>query len=129
MLDMKRPLMLTAVAILLAAATISSQADQTNIVQNLRVQLFGVTQGDTTTIDPITITSVKVDMISTRDVISALGTATGNTFSRAARLVVVTPLVGGGSKVQVRDDALTVDVTSFFSHEQESPAVTGSQSN
>src|SRR6267142_2716623 len=103
MLDMKRPLILIAVAILLATATFSSKADQTNLVQNFQIQLFGVKQG---------------------------GTATyGNTYSRAAKLVVVSPLAGGNSSVQVRDGDLNTDVSGFFSHEQTSPAVSGSQSN
>jgi len=129
MLDMKRPLILIAVAILLATATFSSNADQTNLVQNFQIQLFGVKQGGTATYGNITITSVDVEMVGTRDVIRALGTATGNNYSRAAKLVVVSPLAGGNSSVQVRDGDLNTDVSGFFSHEQTSPAVSGSQSN
>ncbi|MBC8003279.1 MAG: hypothetical protein H7X97_11900, partial [Opitutaceae bacterium] len=56
-------------------------------------------------------------------------TATGNTFGHHAKLVVVTPLGGGDSVVQVRDGSGKVDVSPFFLHEQVSAAVSGSISN
>ena len=106
-----------------------ASADQTNVVQNLSVQLRGVQPGDPVT-NRFTVTtglgSVRID---TRDVIKALGLATSNLFSRSARLVIVTPVGGGDSAIQIRDGSGPVDVTRFFLHEQVSGLVSGSVSN
>jgi len=67
--------------------------------------------------------------IDTRQVIQAIGTATANTFSGRAKLVLVTPLGGGYSSIQIRDGNNSVDVTSLFAHDQLSDFVSGSVSN
>lgn len=119
---------LAVLSLLTVLGAVRASADQTNVVQNLIVQLRGVQPGGPVT-NRFTVTtglaSVKID---NRDIIDALGAATGNTFSRAARLVIVTPLGGGDSAVQVRDRTNKVDVTRFFRHEQLSEAVSGTVS-
>ena len=104
-------------------------ADQTNLVQTLSVQLAGIKQGGASTAGNIVIKNVDTVRVGTDAVISALGAASGNTFSRNARLVVVTPLPGGFSSVQVRDGTVSVDVTGLFNHEQLSGSVGVSLAN
>ena len=79
---------------LIAAGSLQARAQSgTNVDLNVNVALTGVTQsGDTT---------ARVH-IGTRDVIDAIATQTGNTFSTKARLLLVTP-VGGDSSFVVRD--------------------------
>jgi hypothetical protein len=91
------------------------QAQQTNVVQNLNIQLFGFSQGGTSSFGSTVTTNANLAQVGNRQIIQALGTATGNTFSPASRLVVVTPLGGGNTTVQVRDGSNSpVDVTQFF---------------
>jgi len=102
---------------------------QTNLVQNLSVQLFGVSQGGSFSGGGITGTNVNSVRVDTRQVIQALGTATFNTFSSfGSRLVVVTPVDGSSeSRIQVRDGTnAPVDVTDFFNFQEVSDAVNGS---
>jgi len=110
-----------AAALLLAAAR--SQADQTNLVQNLGIQLMGVMQGRTFTNGNFVVTSARYVPVDSRRIIAALGNATANTFSPTSRLAVVTPLAGGFASIQVRDGATAVDVTGFFVHENLSDIV------
>ena len=114
---------------LLSLGIPQAHADTTNIVQNLSVQLWGVQPGGPVTNRNTIVTGLGRAKIGNRQIIEALGTATGNTFATRARLVVVTPLGGGSSAIQVRDGTLTVDVTGFFSHAQLGGAVSGSSSN
>jgi hypothetical protein len=109
---------LTAVAALFAVATFQSNADTTNLVQNVSIQLTGYRQGAPRTNSTTITVGVDSTSVGTAGVIAALGAATGNSFSTGARLVSVTPLAGGDSAVQVRDVGNTVDVTAFFSHQQ-----------
>ncbi len=114
---------------LISLGVFQAQADQTNVVQNLAVHLRGVQPGGPVTNQSIIKTGLRPAKIENRDIITALGTATSNLFSRAARLVIVTPLGGGDSSIQVRDGNLQVEVTGFFRHEQVSESVSGSVSN
>jgi hypothetical protein len=109
---------LTAIAALFAVAAFRTNADTTNLVQDVGIQLTGFRQGGPRTNSTSIIVGVDTTSVGTAGVISALGAATGNSFSTGARLVSVTPVAGGDSSVQVRDGGNTVDVTMFFSHQQ-----------
>lgn len=118
-----KALKLTTLTIFFGLAVAQSYADQTNVVQNVSIQLFGVRQGGTYTNRGFVITSADVARVDARRVIAALGAATMNSFSSTSRLVVVTPLGGGASSFQVRDGGNAVDVTGFFTYEQLSDSV------
>ena len=115
---------LAAICTFLCIGIAQAQPFQTNTVQNLSIQLFGVTQGGTTTNGGFVLTSADSVRVDTRRVIQALAAATRNTFSSTSKLAVVTPLGGGSSSIQVRDGSTKVDVTGFFIHEQSSDSVT-----
>jgi hypothetical protein len=100
-------------ATLLALGVAQSYADQTNLVQNVSIQLLGIKDGDTFTRGNLIWTTVDVVRLDTRRVVQALGGATGNSFSPAARLVLLTS-VGNSPQFEVRDGATKVDVTRFF---------------
>ena len=120
---------LMSLAALLVFGVSQADADQTNVVQNLGIILHGVqTGGPVTTLLTVT-TGVSPASIGTQQIIQALGTASAIPFSNAARLVLVTPLGGGFSSIQVRDRRNTVDVTPFFDFQQMSDFVSGSVSN
>ena len=104
-------------------------ADQTNLVQNLHIQLFGISQGGTTTNRGVITTSANFTPMGTRQIIAALGTVTGNTFSSASRLVLVTPQDGSAPSVQVRDGDNTVDVSAFVVSQALSGTVVQSTTN
>jgi len=116
-------------SVLLSLGIPQARADQTNVVQNLSIQLWGVQPGGSVTNRNVVTTGIGPAVVSNRQIIQALGTATGNSFSPPARLVIVTPYGGGDSLVQVRDGSKQVDVTGFFSHQQLSAVLSGSQSN
>ena len=116
-------------AAVIAWAAANCSADQTNLVRNLEIQLAGVQQGDATTIKNTTTISVDKAFIDTGDVIKALGVATGNSFSRRARLVVVTPIPSGASTIEVRDGGNQIDVSAFFVQSHVSGTVGRSTSN
>lgn len=100
---------------------------QTNLVQTLSIQLFGVSQGSAFSFGGTSGTNVNSVRVDTRQVILALGTATGNTFSFASRLVLVSPLDGSAASIQVRDGSNSpVDVTDFFNTQELSGSVDGS---
>jgi hypothetical protein len=109
---------LTAIAALFAVAALRTNADTTNLVQDVSVQLTGYRQGAPRTNSTSIIVSVDTTSVGNAGVIAALGAATGNSFSTGARLVSVTPVAGGASAVQIRDGGNTVDVTMFFGHQQ-----------
>jgi hypothetical protein len=111
-------LKLTAIAALFAVAALRTNADTTNLVQDVSVQLTGYRQGAPRTNSTSIIVGVDTTSVGNAGVIAALGAATGNSFSTGARLVSVTPVAGGASSVQVRDGGNTVDVTMFFGHQQ-----------
>ena len=114
---------------LLSLGIPQAQADITNVVQNINIQLLGVQSGGPVTNNGIIRTDITRVKIGTQQVIGALGTATGNSFTPRAKLVVVSPLGEGHSAIQVRDGSNTVAVTQFFDHEQMGRAVSGSQLN
>jgi len=120
---------MAALAALIGLGISQARADQTNIVQDLDFQLTGVAAGGAVTNHDRVTTGYTQVAIDEKDVIATLGAATGNTFSRHARLVSVTPVAGGVAAIQVRDGTAKVDVTGFFSHQQISDAVSGSVSN
>jgi hypothetical protein len=109
---------LSALAALFVVAAVRTNADTTNLVQDVSIQLTGYSQGAPQTNSTTITVGVDTTSIGNARVIAALGASTGNSFSTAARLVSVTPVAGGDSSVQVRDGANTVDVTAFFSHQQ-----------
>jgi len=109
---------LTAIAALFTLAAFETNADTTNLVQSISIQLAGYSQGATQSNSTAIVTGVSNSRVGTDSVIAALGASTGNTFSRLARLVSVTPLPDGFSTIQVRDGSTSVDVTAFFTHEQ-----------
>jgi len=109
---------LTAVAALFTLAAFRTNADTTNLVQDVGIQLTGYSQGAPRTNSTSITVGVDNTSIGTARVIAALGASTGNSFSTGARLVSVTPVAGGDSAVQVRDGVNAVDVTGFFSHQQ-----------
>lgn len=106
-----------------------AQAATTNVVQNVSIQLWGVKSGGSETSRSVITSGIARVRIENRQIIQALGAATGNTFGNRARLVVVTPVGGGDSALQVRDGSAKVDVTAFFEHQQIGEAISGSQSN
>ncbi len=126
---MKQLFKLTSLSILLAAACLPVMADQTNVVQDLTINLSGLGQGQSVTNGNVVTTHTTPQHIRTADVIEALGTATGSSFSTTAKLVVITPLGGGTSSIAVRDGTTSVDVTAFFVDEQTSGSVGSSQLN
>ena len=91
------------VSALMSLGIPQAHADTTNVVQNLSVQLRGVRPGGPVTNHNIVVTGIDRVKISTRQIIEALGVATTNAFATRARLVIVTPVGGGHSAVQVRD--------------------------
>src|SRR6266481_4633446 len=112
-------LKLTAIAALFAVAALRTNADTTNLVQDVGIQLTGFRQGSPRTNSTSIVVGVDSSRVGTAGVIAALGASTGNSFSTGARLVSVTPLAGGNSSVQVRDGTnVVVDMTAFFSHQQ-----------
>jgi hypothetical protein len=120
-----------AAAALLLLVAVPAKADHTNLVRTLHIQLQGLKQGATITSSTgNSTTTADTVSVGNRQVIKALGDATGNTFSSTSKVVVVTPLhYPGGTKVQVRDGTSVVDVTGFFSRYPLSDSVFSSQSS
>lgn len=108
-------------AVLLAAALQTASAQPvTNTYEALvlNFNLNAVSQGPTTTTSAGAQTTVQTSRVTSRDVIAVLGAATGNTFSRHARLVVLTPTNNLENWiVQVQDGTTSVDVTGFIGHQ------------
>jgi len=109
------------------ACALSVQAQETNLVQNLNIQLFGFSQGNVSTFRGTTVSNFNLVQINTRQIIQALAVSTMNSFSSTSKLVLVTPVDGSASpSVQVRDGANDpVDVTGFFVIEALSGSVDG----
>jgi hypothetical protein len=116
-------------ASLFAFGLTTASADQTNRVQNFDVQLYGLKQGRTSTTGNITTVRAEPVTIGTDKIIASLGQASGITFSKAARLVLVTPLEGTYSRVVIRDGTSSWDVTEFFAFEGTGGDVTASMTN
>ena len=111
---MKDAMKLTVMAALASLAVVQAWADQTNLVRNLDIQLVGIQQEGAATTKNVTTTSVDRVRVETADVISAIGAATGNTFSPHAQLVVITPLPSGSVTVAIRDRGNSINVSGFF---------------
>jgi hypothetical protein len=124
-----KALKLPALIAVLVLGILQAHADQTNLVQNLNLRLFGYQQGGTTTNRSLVVTSVDTVRMDTRQVMRALAAATANTFTPASKLVLVTPLDGGAPAIQVRDGENTVDVSGFFIWEQIGEAINSSVLN
>ncbi len=120
---------LTAIAALFTVAALRSNADTTNLVQEINIQLTGFKQGAPQTNRTTVSTGVDNARIGNNAVIAALGAATGNSFSSSADLVAVTSLSDGSSSIQIRDGGNTVDVTAFFSQQQSGPTLQTSITN
>ncbi len=113
---MKNTMKIAIMATAISLAAAYAWADQTNLVRNLDIRLVGYQQGGTTATRNVTTTTVDKVQVETADVINALATATGNSFSPAAQLVVITPLPSGSATIAVRDGGNSVDVSGFFVH-------------
>jgi hypothetical protein len=106
-------------ALLMAAALQTAPAQTTNIdaALVLNFNLNAVSQGPATTTSAGAVSDVQVSRITSRDIIAVLGAATGNIFSKQARLVVLTPTNDLETwLVHVQDGANDVDVTGFVGH-------------
>jgi hypothetical protein len=105
----------TAMGLLLMVGTIQCCAQQTNLVQNLNINLYGVKQGRTTTNGNSVSTGTDVVRINTRNVVQALAESTGIPFAAGSRLVLVTPIDGAPPAIEVREQGYEpVDVSSYF---------------
>jgi len=128
-------LRLSCVATLAAAVqTAVAAVPQTNAVQHINIALTFLTQGPTVTNSPHTNdihTSAIRTSVTTKDVISWLGTATGNVFPAGARLVRVKHFNANTNSVtiEVRYSTNRVDVTSFFTNSTSSEKITASTRN
>ena len=111
---MKNAIKYTAIITLVSLGTFPTWADQTNLVRNLEINLTGIQQGGATTVKNVTTTTLDKVKLDTSDIISALGAATGNTFSSNAQLVVIEPLPGGADSIEIRDGDVSVGVTGCF---------------
>ncbi len=106
-------------ALLMAVALQTAPAQVTNTEEALvlNFNLNGVSQGPTATTPGGVASDVRVSTITSRDVIQVLGAATGNNFSRKARLILITPTNNLEDwTVQIQDGGTTVDVTGFVVH-------------
>jgi hypothetical protein len=93
----------------------------------LSVQLIGLSQGGRSSFGNTVTTNVNFVQVNTRQIIQALAAATANSFSSTSKLVVVTPLNGGNTSIQVRDGNKTpVDVSDFIVLESDRGSVTSS---
>jgi hypothetical protein len=116
-------------ATVLSLAAMQAGADQTNLVRSLTIQLVGLKQGDSSTTQNITTTTLDRARVDTRDVIDAISAVTSVQFSAQAQLVVVTPLPSGDPMVEIRDAGTSMDVSPFFGFEKVSQAVGRSTAN
>lgn len=121
---------LAVLAALSFVCTAQVQAQTTNLVQNLSIQLFGFSQGGVSHFGSTVTTNVNIIRVDTRQIIQVLGAATGNSFSFFSKLVTLTPINGGSPSVQVRDGSnAPVDVTDFFVLQALTDSVDGSVLN
>ena len=126
---MKSNIRNTLMASCLTLATLPVWGQQTNLVRKLEVNLVGIEQGGSTTVNSVTRTTVSNVKLTTDDIIACLGAATGNNFSRQAKLVVITPLPSGSPTVAVRDAGNSVDVTPFLTQLGLGPTIGSSMVN
>lgn len=100
---MKKLLILCAAAGSLALGTGRPQAAETNLVQNISLRLLALSQGLSTTNKTIVNENLETATIDTKRLISALGSATTNVFSKNAQLQLITTLMDG-----TNDDSIIV---------------------
>jgi hypothetical protein len=118
---MKNGLKLTLVALMALGITQARAiilGPTTNVVQTLSFTLSILAEGDATTNGSVITTPVLKLKKSTKDIISVLGTATGNTFSTKAKLIAVTSLSDDNTSLFVQDGTNKVDVSVFFAYDQ-----------
>ena len=111
-------LKLTYLIALAFLGTSALEAAQTNLVQTLNVDLASFSQGPVVTNGNIINSTLYTSRISNRDIIQALGTATTNSFSPHAALLVIKPLPDGDLNVVIRDGTNSLEVTRFFAHDR-----------
>ncbi len=115
----------------LAALGVAPANAQSNLVQNLNIQLTGFVQGQ----DAMGNLLAKPTSISTKDIIQkVLGPALGMTFSTSAKLLVITPLSTNEPvtfKIVVQDGmpAVRTDVSAYFAETEKGDAVETSTVN
>jgi hypothetical protein len=125
-----KTLKLAILGVLALAFAVQVHAQNTNLVQNISIQLYGFAQGGTSKFPGTVTTNINTVRVDTRQIIQALATATMNSFSSTSTLVVVTPLGGGAPSIQVRDGSNPpVDVSQFFDFEALSGSVNGAAVN
>ncbi|HLP76622.1 MAG TPA: hypothetical protein VK327_06830, partial [Candidatus Paceibacterota bacterium] len=103
-------------------------APVTNLVQNINLSLTVYTEGATTTNGAVISQPIVKFKRTTKDLIQLLGSATTNTFSAKAKLIMATPQSEGDSVIYVQDGTNRVVVTGFFS-EDEGSGVYGFSTN
>lgn len=94
------------------------KAAQTNLVQTLRFNLAFISQGTSTTNLGLATHRATSQTISNAHVIRAIGTSLSESFSRYAKLLVITRQPEGYARIVVQDGARRVDATGFFSIEK-----------
>lgn len=107
----------TLLLLITAAGAVRMRAATTNLVQNINFELTFCAQGPTNhPAANTTVVTVNRFRVTTKDIIAALGQATTNDFSAAARLVSVRDATSTNTlrKIEVRDGSNRVDVTSYF---------------
>jgi hypothetical protein len=123
---MIQKLKLAGMAAFISAIALASQA-QTNVVESVTFALTAFYQGQSVAVTNVShhLTNVTQNAasvsIATKDIIAVLGKATANTFSSAAQLLRVTPIlkgVNGPTTIIIRDASSKatniVDVSGFF---------------
>jgi len=127
-MKMKTMLKLGALAIMMIAGAAQTNAATTNLVQNIGFNLVFYEQGTNLSTNLPTDLSLKRLRVTTKDIIAALGTATSNSFSADARLVLVTDLAStnGAGTIEIQEGTNAVDVSSYFTETNSAFSVTGS---
>lgn len=121
-------LAIVAAAILTAGLAPKTTAATTNLVQNVGFDLVFYEQGPTNVTTNGTTTVVDRLRVTTKDIIAALGSATSNSFSAHAKLVLVTDVAStnGVTAFEVQDGTNPpVDVSSYFTTTTSALAVSG----
>ena len=103
---------------LLAAAVIGALSGspliaQTNLSQPLNIDLMATYAGTNQTVDSVVTTTAKTVHLTTSNVIAALGTSLGTTFSNDSQLILT--LTSSGITVTVKEGTNTAaDVSGYF---------------
>jgi hypothetical protein len=108
-------------AAIVTAGMAQIHAATTNLVQDISFTLTFYEQGPTNVSGTTTTIAVKKIKVTTKDVIAAIGSATTNSFSSKAKLVLVRDAssITNVSFYEIRDGTNPpVDITGFFSRSQ-----------